>query len=329
MENLSILTQATHSGGVLATIINVEGSSYRKPGAMMLFTEAGEQIGMISGSCLEADLEIHAKQLVDHPNEFSKVIIYDMSHEDDLGWGRGAGCNGKVHILLEELDSTLKKHLEIVLSYVTNHIPVQMHKSLRSVPDKIATRFYPENHSSFGADISYLTKEELYIQHIYPPKRLILFGANADAMPLIELAKRIGFETHVWDWRSSVLDKLRLQHVNYFTNMVDMTYYPSDYVVVMTHDFQYDEKILYNVILQHSFTYVGVLGPMKRMKRLLQNQAIPSWIHSPVGLHIQAEGPEEIAVSIMAEMIKVKNEEQSREQKGYRDLPSSGKKYKI
>src|SRR5699024_6610015 len=127
----------------------------------------------------------------------------------------------------------------------------------------------------------------IYIQHIYPPPRLILFGAKADAMPLIDLAKRTGFEVHVWDWRPHELDTLRAQQVNCFNDMEEMTYYTTDYIVVMTHDFQHDKRIVHNVLLKQSFKYVGVLGPIKRMKRLLQNQVIPSWIHSLIGLHIE------------------------------------------
>lgn len=89
METINIITQAIRTSGVLATIVRVDGSAYRKPGTMMLFTETGHQVGFISASCLEADLKMRAEQLLSNRECFSDIVVYDMSREDDLGWGRG------------------------------------------------------------------------------------------------------------------------------------------------------------------------------------------------------------------------------------------------
>src|SRR5699024_5299296 len=99
MDNITdILSYITTSEEtmVLATIIKVEGSAYRKEGTSMLFTESGNQVGLISVGCLEDDLSIKAKNLLNNTEQVSLQVSYDMSAEDDLGWGRGAGCNGKV-----------------------------------------------------------------------------------------------------------------------------------------------------------------------------------------------------------------------------------------
>lgn len=329
METINIITQAIRTSGVLATIVRVDGSAYRKPGTMMLFTETGHQVGFISASCLEADLKMRAEQLLSNRECFSDIVVYDMSREDDLGWGRGAGCNGKVHVLLEEIDKRLIKDLKTLLAYLHEKVPVTMNKLLSSVPNKVSTTYYPQNAASFGDISNDSLNQSLYVQHFYPQERLIIFGAGFDAIPLIELAQMIGFETYIWDWRPNLLNKKRLRQANYFTDMKAMTYYPSDYVVVMTHDFQHDQKIVQQLLLKQPFKYVGVLGPKKRMQRLLNKTNIPPWIHSPIGMDIKAEGPEQIGISIIAEIIKVKNKELYREQESYRYLFSGRKKYKV
>src|SRR5699024_542656 len=87
---------------VLAMIVVIDCSAYRREGSWMIFKEDDTASGMISGGCLESDLHEHAKQLF-HTGK-TKLISYDMSAEDDLGWGRGAGCNGIVYVLLRDLD---------------------------------------------------------------------------------------------------------------------------------------------------------------------------------------------------------------------------------
>lgn len=329
METFKLLLQAIEKGGVLATIVRVEGSAYRKTGTMMLFTKDGQQVGMISASCLEADVTIQAERLAENPHHFSKIIVYDMSREDDLGWGRGAGCNGKVHVLIEKIDEELKQSLEKVVAYLTKNIPVTIYKGLQSVPNKVTTSYHPQKSLPFSADMAQYPEEKWYVQRIYPQQRLIIFGAGPDAIPLIEVAQSIGFVTYVWDWRPNLLRTKEFNQAICFQDFKELDYYPTDYIVVMTHDFQHDQNIVQQIVLQQAFQYVGVLGPRKRMKRLLNGADIPPWINSPIGLSILAEGPEEIAISIMAEIIQVKNEVQLRAEKSHRNLFSSGKKYPI
>ncbi|WP_255450413.1 XdhC family protein [Alteribacillus sp. YIM 98480] len=81
---------------------------------------------------------------------------------------------------------------------------------------------------------------------------------------------------------------------------------PDSYVLVMTHNFQWDQSIL-SYFIHHRPLYLGVLGPRRRTKRLLSSDTLPQWISSPVGVDIQGEGAEEISVSIAAELIQVKN----------------------
>src|SRR5699024_8043450 len=122
MKKINIISKAIKTPGVLITVVRVEGSAYRKPGTMMCVATEGQQFGMVSASCLESESEIRAEQLLNHAEDISEVVVYDMRHEDGLGWGRGAGCIGKVHILLEKVDRELKRNLEILLSFLIKKI---------------------------------------------------------------------------------------------------------------------------------------------------------------------------------------------------------------
>src|SRR5690625_2844647 len=97
---------------VLATIIKVEGSSYRKEGAMMLCKRDGDFVGMLSAGCLEAELLEQTKKMLATNDVKAKVVRYDMSSEHDLGWGRGAGCNGAITILLEKVDANFRDEIK-------------------------------------------------------------------------------------------------------------------------------------------------------------------------------------------------------------------------
>src|SRR5699024_3400862 len=88
---------------VIATITHVDGSAYRKEGRIMFFSESGKQMGMISGGCLEEDLQQEAMTVLANPHLRAQTTYYNMKSEDESGWGRGAGCNGAIHILIEKV----------------------------------------------------------------------------------------------------------------------------------------------------------------------------------------------------------------------------------
>src|SRR5699024_1248795 len=115
---------------VLATIIGIDGSAYRKEGTMMFFTESGLRMGMVSGGCLEADLEEKAMSLMHSTKIRAQKVSYDMTAEDDLGWGRGAGCNGIVHLLLEKVDTSLQTQLQDIQMHLDMGATVSLIKEI-------------------------------------------------------------------------------------------------------------------------------------------------------------------------------------------------------
>jgi len=149
-------------------------------------------------------------------------------------------------------------------------------------------------------------------QHTYEPKpRLIVFGAGPDAKPLVHLAAKTGFSVMVCDWRKEFCQRKnfpraeRLLHGIPEKLLKQISFSPYDYVVIMTHHFERDRELLNGLEKEH-LRYLGVLGPQERTKRLLNRDHIPRWVHSPVGKNIGAQGPEEIAISVVAQLIEIR-----------------------
>ncbi|CRK81012.1 XdhC family protein [Neobacillus massiliamazoniensis] len=302
---------------VLATIIGVTGSAYKKEGSAMLFLEDGTQVGTVSAGCLEADLALKAKEVM--KTWKMMTIQYDMREATELAWGLGTGCNGIIDILLEPITDQLKRDFSTLKQLLDFNIPVLFLKKLEMDGEYI---FIPKLGKPFGnwkgkipvgfAEVQSGMLAELPIfQHLFQPKpRLICFGAGPDAIPLVAFAAATGFSVSVVDWREAYCQKKNFQTADKIIVAFpkeafhQIKFTADDFVVIMTHHFQRDQEILLT-LLQKELKYLGILGPRDRTRRLLQGGSIPIHIHSPVGFSIGAKGPEEIAISILAEMIQI------------------------
>ncbi|WP_423802036.1 XdhC family protein [Neobacillus sp. SAB-20_R2A] len=299
---------------VLATIVDVKGSAYKREGSSMIFMDDGTQIGMVSAGCVEADLVEWAKKVLE--SEEPQLVRYDLTEEGDIGWGKG--CNGTIDILLEPINRKLEEDMKLVKKLLDNNIKVAGFKSLGHLGEYV---FVPEKGEAFGcwegsfpiinfASKSGLMTDGVIFQHIYLPKpRLIVFGAGPDAKSLVSLAAETGFSVTVCDWREALCQEQNFPAADElligFPREIlrNVSFSPYDFVVIMTHHFQRDQEILWP-LLDENIRYLGVLGPRERTARLLNGEKIPEWVHSPVGLSIGAKGPAEIAISIIAEMIE-------------------------
>lgn len=305
---------------VLSMIVNVEGSSYRKNGAWMLHQENGNRIGVVSGGCLENDLSARASQLF-HTGKV-QLVDYDLSSEDDLGWGRGVGCNGVVTVLVRDIDENFRQFLGLIHKQLLQKEPVHLLQSMIDFNDY--TYMDQDISSQVGMPLNneierpFQTKagqfeiddKRFYSQLIWPQPVIYILGAGVDARPLAMLATQVGYSVHLFDWREGVCNKryfptaasIEIGDLRKLITQVNFS--PLDSVVVMTHDFQTDAAIV-NHLLNLKLLYFGILGSKKRSSRLFDG-AIPSRVHTPIGLSIGADGPEEIAVSVVAELIAVR-----------------------
>jgi len=317
---------------VLATIIRVEGSAYRKEGTSMLFRGDGKQIGLLSAGCLETDLSYQVQDVLHQRT--AKTVVYDLREEDDLTWGQGAGCNGVISVLLEPIDACLREHLCKLKFHLNSGNRVMVIKRLAAddsvsdylfmtddqqlfgkwhgrVPSQIKKLLNDIQQTSPKSGVTFFPKlsAEFYIHCFEPKPKLIVFGAGRDTVPLVKMAAQAGFSVLVSDWRSSLCkeeffpdaDQIIEGFPGEVISMLALS--KLDSILILTHHFQRDREIL-NLLKGQKLRYLGVLGSKARTQRLLDGREIPPEINSPVGLPIGAEGPEEIAVSIVAELIQ-------------------------
>lgn len=331
---------------VLATIVHLEGSSYRRPGARMLVLEDGAMIGAISGGCLEGDALV--KALLTFSEKKSRVITYDTSEEDDATIGVQLGCEGVIQVLFEYINKEnsnnpielLRKSIStrqsatLVTYYdLSDKRASQEGGSLLQLED--GTRYgknpFSQMDASLQKDIAdvFLSKtsrfieysNDVYITHAFieyleVPLSLVIVGAGNDAIPVMQLAEILGWEVRIVDGRKThakqdrfisacqvlvskpeaVLEQIKIDNRTCF--------------VLMTHNFLYDLQML-KALIQTSIPYIGVLGPKKKLTKLLNelkeegievSEEVLSRIYGPIGLDIGAETPEEIAASIIAEI---------------------------
>jgi xanthine dehydrogenase accessory factor len=333
--------QETGLKTALATVVRVEGSSYRQPGARMLVTETGQLTGAISGGCLEGDALRRA--LLSIEQQQNKLVTYDTSNEDDIEFGVQLGCNGIVHILFEPLDYLQKNNpvflLEQLVSKRENAVMVILFSLDRSRDQPGTALLYREQEcfvNSFSLDAgdekittvlttgSSLSTQwetdgnnmEALIEFIPPPVRLVIAGAGNDVKPLVDMGAVLGWELIIADGRKTHATQKRFPNAkqvlvikgNELANAVS----PDRYTVyaLMTHNYNYDLEAL-KTLLTVDPVYIGILGPRKKFDRMLNDLANDhititreqlEYIHTPVGLDIGAETSEEIAVSILAEI---------------------------
>ena len=327
---------AENKKSALATVVKVEGSSYRRPGARMLVTENGALTGAISGGCLEGDALRKALSAI-HQQE-NKLVTYDSTDEDDAKFGVQLGCNGIVHILFEPISENDKFN------------PIELLKAANSYRENcvIATLFSLENKQQPGSVMLFREKQWLektaeeisgalkndafdvlklklsrfetytidgknfdaFLEFIPPPIQLVIVGAGNDAQPLAEVANILGWEiivadgrqTHCTSQRFPTAKKIVVAKPDQLSTQIEIDQQTA--FVLMTHNYNYDTELL-NLLLTTDAPYIGTLGPKKRLVRMLEELGQIEHlqrVNGPIGLDIGAETAEEIAVAIVAEI---------------------------
>jgi xanthine/CO dehydrogenase XdhC/CoxF family maturation factor len=283
----------------LATVVRIAGSSYRRPGAKLLIEDDGRTLGGVSGGCLEADVREIALQVI--RTGTPQLLHYDTGGDDRTVWGLGLGCNGSVDIFVQT--ATDPRTLESLA-----HIRARLEQA---APFRIATTIAGDAGvgESIVADLgagsatSRLDREAsrtVFTEVLVPPPELVVCGAGDDARPLVACASEAGFAVTVVDHRPAFLD-LRPE-----AGADALPVSARTLVVVMTHSFAHDREWL-RTFLKTAARYLGLLGPRTRGEAILgQLGALDDpRVFSPVGLHLGAEGPEQIAVSVVGELLAV------------------------
>jgi xanthine dehydrogenase accessory factor len=325
----------------LATVVRVDGSSYRRPGARMLVTDDSKITGAISGGCLEGDaLE---KALFAMATGENKLITYDSTGEDDIQFGLHLGCNGVVHILFEPIkkDDPLNpvELLRKVSSAGDEAVLVTLFSLKKIQPGTRLLWLKNKMHSSLTEPVQRLLTEPVknaqaekqsalldldsdqgtytaFIEWIDRPVSVVIAGAGNDIQPFVEITVMLGWSVTVVDGRfhyalperfPGAAKVLYSKPEDIFSqiNTDTQTIY-----LLMSHNYNYDLTFITQIVKQE-FGYIGLLGPAQKRDRMLsdlQDQGIQlteeqlSKIHGPAGLDIGAENSTEIALSIIAEI---------------------------
>jgi xanthine dehydrogenase accessory factor len=326
----------------LATVVRVEGSSYRRTGARMLVMESGEWIGGISGGCLEGDA-LKKARLAMSQNK-ATLITYDTSDDDPYQIGVGLGCNGIIDVLITPLDPLnelnavsqirhcLDQRTPNVIVTVTalnkTHETIQLGQVFRfdspeyfsgifpleAIKEMVIKEIQGALATTKSVSQTYTLTDgltiSLFIEVIPPAVQLYVFGSNYDVYPMVRMAKELG-------WKVIVICNPNKMHASLFATADAVM--PKDYVPVidkytaaisMCHDYETDYRNL-QTLLKTDISYIGLLGPKKRTIKMydrMQEEGTPitseneNRIYSPVGLDIGANTPEEIALSVCAEI---------------------------
>lgn len=328
----------------LATIVRVQGSTYRREGARLLFREHGEPVGTISGGCLEDDVREAASEVMDTGEP--RLLRFDLTAEDEVVWGWGLGCNGVIDVFVEpaagavEAAAAMRQAIEerrslVMVTVVTSPGRPPAGARMLVHPDgtaegsfgdpPVAERAREEALAALRLDCSAAVDVGdgvgLFLEVVSPPPRLLVCGAGHDAIPLVRAASGLGWQVEVVDDREAFLEHGRFPEASLFVNSeprnaarqagVD----DQVYVVVMSHNFLRDKDYLRS-FLGSPARYIGMLGPLARLQRILAELRREGFepdpvdlarVHGPAGLDLGGDGPEEVALSIVSELVAVRN----------------------
>ena len=341
-EVLSAIGEALdrETGAVLATIIDVEGSAYRRPGAKMLI-EGDGGAGSLTAGCLEDEVRGLASDVLDAGQP--RIETYDLTGDDDI-WGMGMGCNGIITVLLEPL----REDYRPVVERVTNGADCGV-VTVVSGDRPLGERGFYDPETGFSGDLpDWLCAElreptaelverggtdtfdietdegrvEAFVDGIEAPSDLVVVGSGPDVNPVVELAKRVDFRVTVVSFRGALsadenfpaADAVRATSPTDIGD--DLVFDDDTSVVVMTHNF-IDDRLALESLLDTPAPYIGLMGPRERFEEMLEDFADEgvtitddetNRIYTPIGLDLGGDSPHQIAYSIVAEVLAVAND---------------------
>ncbi len=306
-----LAAEARGQQALLAEIVAVVGSAYRRPGALMMMASDGRMEGTVSGGCLEGDLFVRAEPLFSEAAPF--VVDYDLA-EDEM-WSLGIGCKGHIRVWVrrapEEGDRARWTRALATGGVLYAQLPLGADQVWLAGEDPPEGPLGEAVRAAWdGAEPRVVEPGSWFVRAWRPAPRLVLVGAGHDAEPVAQLAQRMGFRVVVVDPREAFNDERRFpgaEHVVVEARTLSAQQYPElvdAYWVVMNHHKERDGAAL-RAALQMRPRFVGALGPWLRTAELLEGVPGIDEVHGPLGLDLGAETPEEVALAIVAELMAV------------------------
>jgi xanthine/CO dehydrogenase XdhC/CoxF family maturation factor len=320
----------------LAVIVRIKGSAYRLPGAKLLIRDDGTLLGNVSGGCLENDVRELALQVIKN-GDGPRLVHYDTSGREDMLWGLGVGCNGELDVLIQPgATGGLRAATDEVCRLARGDRPFSIATVLAGpgagntravsgeakpagslgspVMDAAGDAAAARRLEAGRAACETISGVEVFLDVLLPPPRLVVCGAGDDAAPLVRLAAEAGFRVTVVDHRPAYADRSRFPAADEV-----VCARPEDagaklpsgagvMAVVMCHLLALDRGWVQRFAADEMVRYVGLLGARARREDIVSGVAPERrrCVFGPVGLDLGAEGPEQIAVSIVAELMAVR-----------------------
>jgi xanthine/CO dehydrogenase XdhC/CoxF family maturation factor len=331
-EILARLAELKAAGrrAALATVVHIVGSAYRRPGAKFLIEETGATLGSVSGGCLEADVREIAKRVLE--TGVPSLRHYSTGSDEDMVWGLGLGCNGLVDVFIQPAtEGPLADLADRLRGLVAGDSPFvavtvvdgegmgsmliaapdgTVHGSLGSPDLDAAAAEHARALTAAGRSaVQTLAERRIFFEVLPPPPHLIVTGAGDDARPLVAFAADAGFRVTVIDHRPALLapgwfpQAARLVMARP-EDSVDLPPAARSLAVVKAHSLAIDREWARR-LLTAGVPYVGMLGPRARTESILREIGLPDdeRVYGPVGLDLGADGPRQVALAIVAELL--------------------------
>jgi xanthine/CO dehydrogenase XdhC/CoxF family maturation factor len=333
-EILSRLAELKAAGrrAALATVVRIVGSAYRRPGAKFLIEESGDTLGSVSGGCLEADVREVAMGVL--ATGTPSLRHYSTGADEDIVWGLGLGCNGMVDVFIQPAtEGPLAEQADCLRELLTGDAPFalltvvdgeglggmlvlaadgRIDGSLGAADlDRLAGEQVGRLIAAGRSSVQTIAGRGVFCEVLPPPPHLIVCGAGEDAKPLVAYAADAGFRVTVVDHRPALLDPAAFPQASRLLQAraeegVALPPAERSLAVVKTHSLAQDREWVRR-LLAAGLPYVGALGPRLRTESILKDIGAPAAdaerVFGPVGLDLGADGPRQVAVSIVAELL--------------------------
>lgn len=319
-----------HSARVLVTLVRIEGSSYRRPGAHLLIGSEGEYAGTISGGCLEAEVVRKAAWMV---RDGAIMKRYSTLFDDTAEIPFGLGCGGVVDLLLEPTETpecrALVEAMEASLSGAEFQVATWLPQNGRSLARAVfaaggkliyaSDSLSPREIATINGQnwIPGISPDELpiYCETLSPPQRLFVLGAGDDSKPVVAMAAQLGWRITVAEGRAQLARPDRFpdaERVLTTASVADLGLTAADATVIMTHSYEQDRTLLTGLLGASEVPgYIGLLGASHRSSLLVSEAAAAlgcnvaeccARVWAPVGLDLGGDGAEAIALAVIAEV---------------------------
>jgi xanthine dehydrogenase accessory factor len=315
----------------LATVVHIEGSAYRRPGARLLVEDDGTTLGSISGGCLEGDVREAALAALREGTPRRRT--YETGADENEAWGLGLGCAGSVELFVQPVDAAalyaIARARELFAAGTSFVLATPVGGGASPAGSIVAAsggeasgstgdpaldseiaRRVPEWLAGRASRLVTIGPAEVFVQVLVPPPILLLFGADDDAKPIAAFASAVGFRVTVVDHREVLLGQTRFPDAERRLarrpedGVGGLAIGPRTFAVVKTHRIAHDREWARQVLAAGA-GYVGLLGPRARTREIARSIGAEDdpRVFGPVGLDLGAEGPDQVALSIVAELL--------------------------